>query len=146
MYETILLPTDGSDAADSAVEHALDLAKTYDATLHVLYVVDEGAYGGLDVRTEMIREGLETEGTKAVDAIRRRADDAGVLVVGEVTTGRPYRKIRSYADRNDVDLIVMGTHGRRGIDRYLLGSVAEKVVRLADAPVMTVRATSAESD
>lgn len=145
MYEKILLPTDGTESIDSAVEHALNLAQTYDSELHVLYVVDESAYGGVDIRTELIREGLENEGTRAVDTVRKRADEAGISVVGEVTTGRPYRKILSYADRNDIDLIVMGTHGRRGVDRYLLGSVAEKVVRSADVPVMSVHRSSNES-
>jgi len=72
--------------------------------------------------------------------VRTRAKAAGVESIrGSVAGGSPYRQILASAEEHDIDLIVMGTHGRRGIDRYLLGSVAEKVVRTAEPPVLTVR-------
>lgn len=144
MYDEILIPTDGTDSVQPAIEHALNLAETYGATLHALYVVDERSYAMMDVRTDLIIETLETEGEHAVEMIRERADAADVPVETGVTTGNPYREILDYADENGIDLIVMGTHGRRGLDRYLLGSVTEKVVRSSHVPVLTVRAPATD--
>lgn len=139
MYDEILVPTDGSRAADRAVEHAIDLAKQYDARLHALYVVDANAYSTLEAGTDVVISALEEEGEEAVSDVADRAEEEGIETATEVITGTVHRSIIEYADDNDVDLIVMGTHGRRGIDRYLLGSVTEKVVRTADMPVMTIR-------
>lgn len=80
-----------------------------------------------------------TDGSEGAEAARSKAKTADVESIrGTVAAGSPYRQILNYADENDVDLIVMGTHGRQGVERYLLGSVAEKVVRTADCPVLTV--------
>ncbi|GAA0235408.1 universal stress protein [Haladaptatus pallidirubidus] len=138
MYDRILLPTDGSDAADRAVEQAINLADTYDARLYVISIVDQTAIPP-DVRADMLYEELQQEGEQAVDDIERRARDAGIDVRTSIPRGTPYRTILDFADDHDIDLIVMGTHGRRGIDRYLLGSVTEKIVRLSERPVLTVR-------
>ncbi|SIR83927.1 Nucleotide-binding universal stress protein, UspA family [Haladaptatus litoreus] len=138
MYERILLPTDGSDAADRAIEQALNLAETYDARLYVISIVDQTAIPP-DVRADILYEELQEEGERAVDDIEQKARDAGIDVRTSIPRGTPYRAILDFADDHDVDLIVMGTHGRRGIDRYLLGSVTEKVVRLSERPVLTVR-------
>jgi nucleotide-binding universal stress UspA family protein len=84
---------------------------------------------------------LPTDGSdEALDEIERRARSRGIEAVRtEVITGSPHRAIREYAEDKDVDLIVIGTHGRTGVERYLLGSVTEKIVRTADVPVLTVR-------
>ncbi|MFB6096034.1 MAG: universal stress protein [Haloferacaceae archaeon] len=139
MYDEILVPTDGSPAADRAVEHAIDLATQYGARVHALYVVDANAYSTLEAGTDVVINALEEEGEAAVAEVAERAEEAGVEAVTEVETGTVHRTILDYADEHDVDLIVMGTHGRRGLDRYLLGSVTEKVVRTADMPVLTIR-------
>lgn len=146
MYDDILIPTDGTEAVEPAIEHALDLADTYGARLHALYVVDQGTYVGIDARAGIVVETLETEGERAVEAVRERAEAAGIPVDATVTRGSPYREILDYADERGIDLIVMGTHGRRGVDRYLLGSVTEKVVRSAGVPVLTVRASGEASE
>jgi nucleotide-binding universal stress UspA family protein len=146
VYEEILVPTDGSHAAEAAIEQAIGLAEQYGARIHALYVVDVNAYSTIETGTDVVLSSLEKEGTEAVEAIARAAGDAGVDVTTEVVTGTPYRDILEYADERGVDLIVMGTHGRRGLDRYLLGSVTEKVVRSADVPVLTVRETEEEEE
>ncbi|MBP2249787.1 universal stress protein [Halarchaeum nitratireducens] len=138
MYDDILVPTDGSPEAEAAVEHAVDIAATYGARIHALYVVDTSAYATLDA-TETVVEDLEDEGEVAVEYVTAAAEDAGVEAQGSVTTGNVHESITAYARANDIDLIVMGTHGRRGLDRVLVGSVTERVVRTADAPVLTVR-------
>ncbi|QZX98672.1 universal stress protein [Halobaculum rubrum] len=146
MYDDILVPTDGSPAADAAVEHAVTLADRFDATLHALYVVDATAYSAIEAGTDIVAEALETEGEDAVSRISEAADDAELPVIESVTSGTAYRSILEYADDNDIDMIVMGTHGRRGLDRYLLGSVTERVVRSANQPVLTVRQQSDDAD
>jgi len=139
MYSQILVPTDGSPASDAAIEHAIDLARRYDASLHTLYVVDGAAYSTIDAGAEVVVEALESEGESATSRVAEAAEDAGVECVSTVTTGTAYRSIIDYVDENAVDMVVMGTHGRKGLDRYLLGSVTERVVRTSDIPVLTVR-------
>lgn len=139
MYDEILYPTDGSEGAEAALKHAIDHALTYDATLHVLFVVEERIS---EARAAEILDSLEATGERTVEEVRSTAKSAGVESLrGYIGSGSPYRQILAYSEDHDVDLIVMGTHGRRGVDRYLLGSVAEKVVRTAPCPVMTVRAS-----
>ncbi|WP_458187281.1 universal stress protein [Haladaptatus sp. NG-WS-4] len=138
MYDRILLPTDGSETSEKAARQALDIAKNYDATLHVISVVDRTVVPP-DVRADIVYDELEREADEAVRDIASKAEDDGTAVETTVLRGTPHRAILDYVDDNDVDLVVMGTHGRRGLDRYLLGSVTEKVVRLSDAPVLTVR-------
>ncbi|ELZ45557.1 UspA domain protein [Halorubrum coriense DSM 10284] len=139
MYSEILVPTDGSPASDAAIEHAIDLADRYDARLHALYVVDGAAYSTLEAGAEVVVEALESEGEEATGRVADAAADAGVECVGSVTSGTAYRSIENYVDEHDIDVVVMGTHGRKGLDRYLLGSVTERVVRTSDVPVLTVR-------
>ncbi len=138
MYDNILVPTDGSGTAADAIDHAIELASTYDATVHALYVVDTAAYGSIEVGADVFVDALEQEGNDAVEEVAEKGDAAGVTVEGVVEHGSPAHTIVEYADDHDVDLIVMGTHGRRGIDRVILGSVAGRVVRVADVPVMVV--------
>ncbi|WP_435157694.1 universal stress protein [Haladaptatus sp. DFWS20] len=138
MYDRILLPTDGSEATDRAIEQALDLAKTYDARLYAISVVDQTAVPP-DVRADILYEELQRECERALNDIEKKATDAGIDVRTSIPRGTPYRAILDFAEDHDIDLIVMGTHGRRGIDRYLLGSVTEKIVRLSEKPILTVR-------
>lgn len=139
MYEEILIPTDGSAASSWAIDHAVGLASTYGARLHALYVVDSGTYASLEAGADVVMDALEREGEDATGEIAAAASEASVDVVTNVVNGTAYRTILEYTDERGIDLIVMGTHGRRGIDRYLLGSVTERVVRAAPVPVLTVR-------
>ncbi|MFP4591365.1 MAG: universal stress protein [Halobacteriales archaeon] len=137
-YRSILVPTDGSDGATLALERALDLAVADDARLHLLSVVETDL---LDAIPGLGPDGpLEERARSAVDRARSRAGDAGVEVRATVEEGASVsRTIATYAEANGVDLVVMGTHGRSGLDRYLIGSVAERLLRITPAPVMTVR-------
>lgn len=139
MYRRILLPTDGSPGTDRAVDHALELAGAFDATLYVLYVVDTDVLP-LDSHSRHLLDYLHEEGGLAIDRITERAEDRGIgPVTGEVREGTPHEEILRYAADNDADLIVMGTHGRRGLDRLLLGSTTDRVIRLSTVPVLAVR-------
>ncbi|WP_225336576.1 universal stress protein [Halomicrobium urmianum] len=137
MYDRLLFPTDGSDVASDALEYALDVAATHDATLHVLNVADTTVDSVTNVRGEVV-DALEEEGERIVAAVAERASDRNVSVVAEVLQGRPHETIVDYARTSGVDLVVMPTHGRSGIKRYLLGSVTERVVNTSNVPVLTV--------
>ena len=143
MYENVLLPTDGSTGVERAIEEAVGLASASGARLHALYVVEPLYWA--DVNAERLVEALEEEGEAATGAVAERAAAAGVDCTTAIERGYPSEAILDYADEHGVDLIVMGTHGRRGLSRMLLGSTAERVVRLADVPVLTVRMTETES-
>jgi nucleotide-binding universal stress UspA family protein len=137
MYDRVLVPTDRSHGTQGAVEHAFDLAVTHSAALHALNVVETNL--GVDASMSGTLGALEEAGQTAVDEVTQQAKAAGVeTVTGVVTQGIPHQAILEYVDEHDVDVVVMGTHGRTGLDRYLLGSVTEKVVRLSDVPVLTV--------
>ncbi|WP_435117726.1 universal stress protein [Halolamina sp. C58] len=141
MYDHILLPTDGSEGADAVADHVGAIADRFDATVHVLAVADtrnrfESPSSGLapDVWEEAESERAEA----AVDDTVAILPDA-VPVERVVESGVPHEVILEYADAAGMDVIVMGTHGRTGLDHYLIGSVAERVVRRSSVPVLTVR-------
>lgn len=148
LYERILVPTDGSDGVERAVRHAVDLAHAHGATLHALYVVNTAGYAGLpmDASYEGVDEMLRADAEEAVGIVEAVADDYDVPIETAIIEGSPSREIVRYAEREGCDLVVMGTHGRGGIDRLLLGSVAEKVVRGSNVPVLTVRVGSEMPD
>lgn len=137
MFDDVLVPTDGSEGSRAAIDRAIDLAKTNDAALHAIYVVDTTGAGAAGAAGTL--EAVEEQGRAAVDEVIDAAHDADVdTVEASVARGPPHDAILTYVDEHDIDLVVMGTHGRTGLDRYLLGSTTEKVVRLAAVPVMTV--------
>jgi nucleotide-binding universal stress UspA family protein len=170
MYDNILYPTDGSAGSEAAAAHVRELASAFDATVHVLHVVDtrEGGLGVSGAFLDEERKGMSGESaeggylgghegrpdaddiddrlTKHVTELMGRSSESldEIHLRTAVREGDPHSAILEYADENDVDLIVMGTHGRTGVERYLLGSVTEKVVRLSDPPVVTVRADESE--
>ena len=139
MYDDVLIPTDGSESAERAARHGVVLARAYDATVHALSVIDERDYDGVaDGRVPDPGDAaVERDAQEAVEAV---ADLADGETVTRVEAGVPSEAILAYATEAGVDLVVMGTHGRTGVDRFVIGSVAEKVVRRADVPVVTVRA------
>lgn len=140
MYDEILLPTDGSAGMADVIDHATGLARIHDATIHAVYVVNTASLSDLPMETswEAVSDGLRDEGTVALDeAARLLPDDVDLERI--TLEGSPAREIVDYAAGTGTDLIVMGTHGRSGVDRLLLGSVAERVVRRSPVPVLTVR-------
>lgn len=138
MYDQVLFPTDGSDGAAVAFEHVLDIATAHDATVHVLNVADTTQHSVVQMRGDVV-DVLEREGEQIVRDAADRARQRGVATVTEVLQGGPYSTIVDYADTRDIDLVVMPTHGRRGLERLLLGSTTERVLRRAHVPVLTIR-------
>lgn len=135
MYDRILVPTDGDDQA-TVVEHALTIAELCGGSLHTLYAVDDRKIPDADRDT--VLSSYEREGTEAIERIEEIAGERDVGVTGAVRQGKPYATILKYATEHDIDLIVMGTHGRSGLDRLFVGSVTERVIRASNIPVLTV--------
>lgn len=137
--ESIVVPTDGSAVANAALDEAAALAAEHGATLHALTVVDPAVLG-YDVYAAMEADVLEQRAASILDRAVERASDAGVADVVRATEfGSPRRSIVRYAAEAAVDLVAMGTHGRSGVDRFLMGSVTEGTLRTAPVPVLTVR-------
>ena len=123
MYDTILFPTDGSEGTTVALEHAIDLARRHEATIDVLFADGDG--GGVDPEA-------------VLEAAASTARDAGLTVNTVSLEGSPQDTIVDYVLDRGVDVIVMGTHGRRGLERYVEGSVTEKVLRNVTVPILVV--------
>ncbi|MFB6210754.1 MAG: universal stress protein [Halobacteriales archaeon] len=138
MYDSILLPVDGSSGAAEALHHAGEIAHRMAATIELLYVADTSRDSVTVVETDLV-DALVTEGESIVENAAETLQTLGVEHTTDVVQGTPAPTIVEYADRYGHDLIVMPTHGRTGLARYLLGSVTEKVVRLSSVPVLTVR-------
>ncbi|KAA9398813.1 universal stress protein [Haloarcula sp. CBA1130] len=140
MYDSVLVATDGSSGTTETLAHATSIARDNDATLHGLYVVDKRLYVAADKSNQdEVRQSLEEEGEVALDDIAVGGEEAGVEVVTNMEEGIPHKTITDYAEQEDIDLIVMGTHGRTGRDRVAnLGSVTERVVQSAPVPVLVV--------
>jgi nucleotide-binding universal stress UspA family protein len=142
MFETVVMATDGSESVARAVDCALDLAAKFDATVHALYVVNEGQVESLPERLHSdVRQALDEQGQEALDAVIEANVARGDPVPLEtaVRVGRPAKQIIGYARDIEADAVAMGTRGRSGEHSFLLGSVAERVVRTSPLPVLTVR-------
>ena len=142
----ILVPVDFSETSDHALAYAQTLAQTFGARLHVLHVIPDPHSQAWSIEATGMNLGSLMETWEADAQTRLDAMSLGEAS-GERTTqvGQPYMEIIRYAKANEVDLVVMGTHGRGAIEHMLLGSVAEKVVRTAPCPVLTVRQALGDS-
>ncbi|WP_321423266.1 universal stress protein [uncultured Methanobacterium sp.] len=142
MYKKILIPTDGSKHALKAAKHSLWLSNKSQGEIIVLHIVETSSFSNIrarDLKYEM-KNMLKDEGDQAITEIIQmsRNNDLNVKIVPRVEEGSAADKILDVADEESVDLIIMGTSGKHGIDRFLIGSVAEKVVRNSTKPVMVV--------
>jgi nucleotide-binding universal stress UspA family protein len=137
MFDTVVIATDGSETAARALSVALDFAAAFDAGVHALYVVEQrDLEGSPDAVRGELAAALEAAAEDALSAVRDHADRSVETAVRE---GDPHTEIRRYADDVDADVVAVGTRGRHGEHAFLLGSVAEGLVRHCDCPVLTVR-------
>jgi nucleotide-binding universal stress UspA family protein len=144
MYDTVLVPTDGSDTARRAADRAVDVASRYGATVRALYVIDSADLGlttPADPHSSRLKRTLREAGDRAVAAVADAAEEAGVAVETDVVVGVPHAAILASVEETGADLVVMGTHGRTGLARAFLGSTAERVVRRSPVPVLVVPPT-----
>jgi nucleotide-binding universal stress UspA family protein len=140
MYDSVLLPTDGSDNASEALEHAIGAAEAYDADLHIASVIDRRVVLAAETEDkDEVQAELAADAEAAVAELAERAEDAGLDVTTATPDGVPHREILSYAEEAGIDLLVLGTHGRTGREKRLnLGSTTERVVKATDRPLLVV--------
>lgn len=144
MIDRLVIATDGSESVSRAIEVALDLAERFDAEVHALYVVDASEVeSSPDAVREELRDALDTHGSESLAEVE--ADASGPIET-EVREGRPAAEISAYARDVDADVVAVGTRGRHGENRFLIGSVAERVVRTCPVPVLTVRQIEGDED
>jgi nucleotide-binding universal stress UspA family protein len=143
MYDTILIPYDGSEEARRGAKHGIELAASVGASVHALYVVDlPGAPRALALRDdeESMREEYHAYGEEVTGEVCNMAADAGLECEATIRTGAPAEEIVKCADEEDLDAIVMGS-SYQGKFPNLLGSTSDKVVRTSTVPVVTNRMT-----
>lgn len=147
MYQKILLPTDGSKFAENAAQHAIWIASRSGAEIIVLNVIETSSLVGLPAEDLIVRikEMLKEEGRRSLERISEMVSDSeaelkieDIQITLKTEEGSPAESIIKTIDSENIDLVVMGTSGKHGLDRFLLGSVTEKVVRSAKCPVMAV--------
>jgi len=145
-FARILVPTDFGTASDAALECAKELARRFNSRMYVLHVVEDPMANGIwtpDVyiaASAELRETLLHDAKVRLDTTFTSAERKEFDAVSEVRIGGPSENIGEFARETMIDLIVMGTHGRRGLSHMFLGSVAERMVRTAPCPVLTIRA------
>lgn len=146
MFEQILIPTDGSAPSEQAARKGVELAAEHGATVHAMHAVEPVPLGVFTSGPEPssaghseVIEKQKAEGQEAIDAVVEICEEHGVDVVEALEYGKPIDEIIDYVESEGIDAIVMGTHGRSGAERLMIGSVAEKVVRKSPVPVLTIR-------
>ncbi|MGF7117822.1 universal stress protein [Methanobacterium oryzae] len=148
MYKKILLPTDGSESAERAAEHAFRFGSRVGAEIIVLNVIETPRFTGIRPTDEdELRSNLEQEGQKSFDRISDKLTgfrsgekcEKEVRLTFKFKEGSPADTILKTIGEEGIELVVMGTSGKRGLDRFLLGSVAENTMRSAPCPVLVVR-------
>ncbi len=141
IFKNIVIATDGSENSVNAVKHAIEVARISEAKLTAVFVVDTGAFTSIPVDMAMgnMYEILKKEGDEAVKQVEELAEAEDLEIESFNIEGHPAEEIIKISENVSADLVVMGTLGKSGLDRFLLGSVAEKVSRTSKIPVMIVR-------
>ena len=140
MYKKILVPTDGSEFAQKAEKHALFLAKTTGADIYALSVTENNFVNGLplDVEVYQLNQLLKQRSEDNIKEFEEMDETSGIKFHGIIREGSPAKTILEVAKEEDIDLIVIGSSGKSGFDRFIMGSVAEKVVNAAKCAVLVI--------
>jgi len=139
--QNIVIATDGSKNSQKAISHGIEIAKLSGAIVHALYVVNTSSTisENWTAGKETIYNIMKDDGQKVVSKVKKIGIDSGVEVREVILEGYPSNEIIYFAENNNIDLIVMGTLGATGLERFLMGSVAEKVIRNSRVPVLVVK-------
>jgi len=141
MFKKILVATDGSEASAKTVDFAVDEAKNWKADLFIIYVIETGLFSSMppDSTVELMYSMLEKEGQEALDYGEEKARAAGVHISAVILRGHAGSEILKFAQKEGVDMILLGSHGKSDVDRLLLGSVTDYVIRNSGVTTMVVR-------
>jgi len=140
--KTLLVPVDFSDTSNLALDYAVDLAKALGAKVVVMHAYELPVYGfpdGALVATVEIATRIMNGAQAGLAALQEKRKDKGVEITSVLRQGVPWDEVHSVAEEVKADMIIIGTHGRGGLARALLGSVAEKIIRTSTRPVLTIR-------
>jgi nucleotide-binding universal stress UspA family protein len=152
MYEKILIPLDGSDLAEQALPHAVEVANAFGSDVHIVHIVMRYMGGMMPYEveyqlSESLREAALHEAHEYLNRIAETYKSKfNMPIHTKVIEGVVSDAILDFADFQGIDLIVMATHGRSGVSRWVFGSVAERVLRASKCPVFLIRAASEEED
>jgi Universal stress protein UspA and related nucleotide-binding proteins len=138
----VIIATDGSETANEAADFGIEMIGCSGAKVYAVYVIDTTPYRSVPldkIWSDKVLEEFEKEGREATSYIEKIGKAAGVEVESRVLRGHPAEKIVTFAEDNNIDMIIMGSLGKSGYERVLLGSVSEKVIRHAKIPVLIVR-------
>jgi nucleotide-binding universal stress UspA family protein len=133
MYERLLVSTDGSENMERVIKSGITIADQLEVSVHALSVIPNV------VTRDHLAYDPETAAENAVEELKQKCRERGIAVDTEIRKGDPVEEILNCSEENNIDIIILGTHGRTGLDHAVIGSVAEQVVRRAPVPVMTVR-------
>ena len=147
-YKKIMIATDGSDCSNLATDKGIELARLTGGTVYAVYVmstaysfdIDGGAFSsvGTNPYWTSIRKALKNQGQQAVDYIKNLGEAKGINVQSILLEGNPSEELIRYANEEKMDIVIMGTHGKIGVNRMLMDSVAGNLVRHSKVPVMVV--------
>jgi nucleotide-binding universal stress UspA family protein len=139
VFEKILIASDGSEKNQPAVRKGLEIARVCGSIIYAIYVIDETLMTSaqMDLLTDDVYVKLKAEGEEAIEQVKRLAN--GMRVETFLLSGRPAQVITDFAAKNKVDLIVVGSQGKTGLERLILGSIAENIIRMADCMVLVVK-------
>jgi nucleotide-binding universal stress UspA family protein len=141
MFKTILTAVDGSEVGTKSLQAAIEEAKIRKAGLHAIYVVETGGFSSIptDSTMEIIYSRMESEGQRALKDGAKLAEEHGIELTTKTSQGHAGEEILKYADEIGADLIVMGSHGKSEVERLLLGSVTDYVIKHSNVSTMVVR-------
>lgn len=141
IFKKIVVATDGTDFVNKAIDSALDIAELTGGTIHAVYVTDVASVTPTSPEWTLVAENMKSESEKALAYVKANAAERNVSCETVALEGSPANEIIRYAKEIDADLIVVGATGKKAVERFLLGSVSEKIVRNATVPVLVVRLT-----
>lgn len=152
MYSKILVPLDGSQIAECVIPHITTIARSTSALVELISVVEpvdiptRGKIALSEDDLKAINSEAKKEAHDYLSNIAQRLDRDGVKARLVIMTGKPAESLVDYIDSNDIDLVIMATHGRSGLTKWFFGSIAEKIMRAVEIPVLLVKSTSCEID
>ena len=131
MFKTIIVPTDGSKFAERAEDVAISIAKNFNGKLVVLYIIDEKLIYPYEV--------LEEEGKNILKNASKKAEEQDIIADTVLIVGDPTHDMTKIVEKTGADLVVIGTHGKTGLEKFLMGSVAENAIKTVEVPVLLVK-------
>lgn len=152
MYKKILVPLDGSQLAECVIPHIEAIAKSLDGEVELISVIEpveiptRGKIALSDDDLKAINSEVKKEAHKYLNTVAARLKRSNIKAHPVILTGKPAESLIEYTENNDVDLLIMATHGRSGITKWFWGSIAEKVLRAINVPVLLVKTTACETE